>query len=124
MAIIYAALEKALEPGPYVCGELSMADMALFPHLSGARFLGVPFNREEHPRLLAWYRHCRKEPIFRADLERAKAYFTTAAMQDIERTKIFWRGDRIEWLLARGYHAWFVGEIEAGRVLWPGLGLP
>jgi len=26
--------------------------------------------------------------------------------------------------LARGYHEWFMGEIEAGRVLWPGLGVP
>ena len=33
--------------------------------------------------------------------------------------RIVWRGDRIEWLLARGFHAWFVGEIEAGRVAWP-----
>jgi hypothetical protein len=38
---------------------------------------------------------------------------------DLERRKLFWRGDRIEWLLARGYHHWFLGEIEAGRTLWP-----
>jgi hypothetical protein len=24
---------------------------------------------------------------------------------DFERRRIFWRGDRIEWLLARGFHA-------------------
>ena len=32
---------------------------------------------------------------------------------DIERDKIFWRGDRIEWMLARGFHEWFVEEIRA-----------
>jgi hypothetical protein len=58
------------------------------------------------------------------DLERAKAYLANPAALDIERTKIFWRGDRIEWMLARGYHAWFVREIDEGRVLWPGLGVP
>lgn len=35
-----------------------------------------------------------------------------------------WRGDRIEWLLARGYHDWFFNEIKQGRVLWPGPALP
>jgi hypothetical protein len=27
-------------------------------------------------------------------------------------------------VLARGFHRWFVGEIEADRVLWPGLAIP
>jgi len=27
-------------------------------------------------------------------------------------------------MLARGYHDWFVGEITADRVIWPGLGIP
>jgi hypothetical protein len=26
--------------------------------------------------------------------------------------------------LSRGYHEWFVKEIEEGRVLWPKLGIP
>jgi hypothetical protein len=30
-----------------------------------------------------------------------------------------WRGDRIEWILTRGFHDWFYGEIRAGRVAWP-----
>jgi hypothetical protein len=38
---------------------------------------------------------------------------------DFERRKLFWRGDRIEWLLARGFHDWFFAEIKAGRTLWP-----
>ena len=33
--------------------------------------------------------------------------------------RIVWRGDRIEWLLARGFSAWFFDEIEQGRVAWP-----
>jgi hypothetical protein len=43
---------------------------------------------------------------------------------DLERRRIFWRGDRIEWLLARGFHAWFFREINEERVLWPGHALP
>jgi hypothetical protein len=32
---------------------------------------------------------------------------------------LFWRGDRIEWMLARGFHDWFCNEIKSDRVLWP-----
>jgi hypothetical protein len=35
-----------------------------------------------------------------------------------------WRGDRIEWMLARGFHAWFFNEIEEDRVAWPGPHYP
>ena len=47
-----------------------------------------------------------------------------APENDLEREKIFWRGDRIEWILARGYHEWFFKEIEEDRVLWPKIGTP
>ena len=58
------------------------------------------------------------------DLVRTKQYVAQAATLDIERQKIFWRGDRLEWLLARGFHGWLLREIDEGRVLWPGLGIP
>ena len=32
--------------------------------------------------------------------------------------------DRIEWMLARGFHAWFFNEIKEDRVAWPGSALP
>ncbi len=66
----------------------------------------------------------RELPICRTDLDRVKSYLANPAGLDVERHKIFWRGDRIEWMLARGYHRWFVREIEEGRVIWPGLGIP
>ena len=62
---------------------------------------------------------------FADDLARVKTFLAEFGESDKhERTKIFWRGDRIEWLLARGYHGWLMGEIAAERVLWPGLGVP
>jgi hypothetical protein len=63
-------------------------------------------------------------PICAADVERAKSYLAALKTHDLERDKIFWRGDRIEWLLARGFHGWFAKEIEERRVLWPGLDIP
>jgi glutathione S-transferase len=125
LAVVYDALERDLAGGAFVCGsELSIADIALFPHLAAVRALDVSFDPATHPRVTAWFRRLRELDIMKADLERTKRYLASAATLDIERKKLFWRGDRIEWLLARGYHRWFLGEIEAGRVLWPGLAVP
>jgi glutathione S-transferase len=121
---IYDALERDLEGRAFVCGELSIADLALFPHLAAARSLGVWFAPERHPGLAAWQRRMREFEICRADLERARAYLADIGARNLERRKLFWRGDRLEWILARGYHDWFVREIREGRVIWPGLGVP
>ncbi len=123
MDTIYEALEAALE-GDFVCGEVSVADMALFPHLSATKLLGVPIDGARFPKLLGWYKRCRADALFAGDLSRTKEYLSDPSALDVERKKIFWRGDRIEWVLARGHHEWFMREIEEDRVLWPGLGIP
>lgn len=118
LAPIYAALERDLAGRPFLCGELSIADLALFPHLTAMRFLDLSFDGTTHPRLLAWYKRLRDVPVCRADLDRTAAFLREAGtIQRPER--IVWRGDRIEWMLAAGFHEWFVGEIRAGRVAWP-----
>jgi glutathione S-transferase len=123
---IYAALERDLDGREFISGDaVSIADIALFPHLSAARSLNLPHDRARFPRLDAWLKRLRALPPFAADLERARAFMQTFLSADThERDKIFWRGDRIEWMLARGYHRWFMNEIERERVLWPGLGIP
>lgn len=125
---IYNRLEDELASHPFVVGESpTIADYALFPHLSSTRALRVGFEQDTHPSLLGWYRRMRQLPNCAADLRRTKEYLARAIAGDgvnIERQRIFWRGDRIEWILARGYHEWFIREIDEGRVIWPGLGLP
>jgi glutathione S-transferase len=120
----YVALEEALQHGDFLCGELSIAEVSLFPHLAATRTLQVPFSGERHPKLVAWYKRLRNIDIFQADLERSREAMANIAALNLDTERIFWRGDRVEWLLARGYHQWFFNEIESGRVLWPGLGLP
>ncbi|MBT8468094.1 MAG: glutathione S-transferase family protein [Deltaproteobacteria bacterium] len=125
LASIYEALNAELRDRDWVCGELSIADIALFPHLSGARTLQVPFDESRYPDLFAWYKRCRSTPIFANDLARTRTFMSNpASFEGVERNKIFWRGDRIEWILARGYHDWFMKEIQEGRVLWPAIGVP
>jgi glutathione S-transferase len=123
---IYDALEAELgHGGDFVCGELSIADIALFPHLTAVRVLGVSWDPEQCPRLHAWLKRMRAMEIFAKDLERTKSYLAMGTFLNVERKKIFWRGDRIEWVLAKvGHHGWFWEEIVAGRVIGPGRGVP
>jgi glutathione S-transferase len=118
---IYARLDAELEDREFVCTTLSIADFALFPHLVAVRSLGVPISAERHAHLSAWLQRMRELDVCRADLARARAYVADIRDRNIERERIFWRGDRIEWLLARGFHRWFMNEIESGRVIWPGF---
>jgi glutathione S-transferase len=123
---VYAALERDLADREFVAGAaLSIADVALFPHLSSTRAVGLAHDAARFPRLHDWLTRLRAMSVFADDLVRARRFLVEFLRGDEhERRRIFWRGDRIEWLLARGYHEWFVGEIAAGRVLWPGSGIP
>jgi glutathione S-transferase len=117
---IYGSLESELSHGgDFICGELSIADIALFPHLYGARALGAPFSSERHPNLTSWLARLRKNKLFSADVTRTRDFLASIHTNAIERRKIFWRGDRIEWVLARGFDSWFFNEIKSGRVIWP-----
>jgi glutathione S-transferase len=124
LRLVYDALERDLADQEYISGPLSIADIALFPHLAGVRAMEVAFSAQERPHLVRWFRQMRTLPICAADLRRARDFVTNVNDRDIERRRIFWRGDRIEWLLAQGFHDWFFGEIKEQRVLWPGPALP
>jgi glutathione S-transferase len=119
LAPIYADLERALAGRDYLCGTLSIAELALFPHLTAVRFLDIAFDGATHPRLLAWYKRLRQLDVCRADLDRTQKFLRDLGPSLQRPPRIVWRGDRIEWMLARGFHDWFVGELRAGRVAWP-----
>ena len=116
---VYGDLERALGDEGFLCGDVSIADLALFPHLASVRFLGVPFTAERHPKLCSWFERVRRLPICQADLARTREWMTSMRQDATKVSRIVWRGDRIEWMLARGFHEWFLGEIRAGRVGWP-----
>lgn len=124
MRRVYDALERDLAGHEFVCGELSVADLALFPQLTAGKAFGLPCSPEHHPRVRAWMKRVGDTPIGAADLARTRDYLHKVDPAVVELDRIFWRGDRIEWVLARGFHQWFMHEIEQDRVIWPGLGLP
>jgi len=117
---VLAQLEASLDGGDFVCGELSIGDLALFPHISSLKLLGVPLD--PFPKVLRWNRSMRALPVVRADLEHVKRSavekFASGA-SPYEAEKVVWRGDRIEWLLAHGYWDWFLAELASGRAVVP-----
>jgi glutathione S-transferase len=121
---VYDALNSALAARQFVSGSLSIADIALFPHIASAKAMEVEFSAQDHPNVARWFKDMRSLPICAADLKRALNYVVTMKDRDIEKRRIFWRGDRIEWILARGFHEWFFNEIKGDRVAWPGPALP
>jgi Glutathione S-transferase, C-terminal domain len=121
---VYNALDRELADRESVSGPFSIADIALFPHLVSARAMQVEFAAHSHPNLARWFKQMRSLPICAADVQRARDYVAHMNARDFERKRIFWRGDRIEWILAHGFHSWFFKEISEGRVIWPGAALP
>ncbi len=115
-------MESSLAGDGYLCGELSLADFAVFPHLSAFKALGILIEREVYPKVFAWNRRMRSLPAVRDDLDYVKRMALEkfgGGPSPYESEKIVWRGDRIEWLFANGFHAWWMAELEAGRAIVP-----
>jgi Glutathione S-transferase, C-terminal domain len=122
LRLVYDALDHELAHRKFVSGPFSIADVALFPHLASTKAMEVEFSVQHHPNLALWFKHMRTLSVCAADLKRARDYVANLKDRNFEKRRIFWRGDRIEWLLARGFHAWFLEEIKRERVTWPGPG--
>jgi glutathione S-transferase len=119
---IFARIERTLEgfATPLPFGHWTIAEFAFWPHLAALRPLEFELDAGRFPRLAAWFAAMRHDPVFLADAQRTTAFMKAiGSNSDFERIRLFWRGDRIEWLLARGFHDWFFEEIKAGRTLWP-----
>ncbi len=115
-------LEQALGEREYICGELSVADLAVFPHTSSLRPLGIVLSEQSLPGVHAWFRRMRLQPVVRDDLEyvkRAAVEKFADGVSPYEGDKVVWRGDRIEWLLCNGFDHWWSAERASGRAVIP-----
>lgn len=126
LEIVYASLERDLADRAFVSADaLTVADIALYPHLTATRSYDLGYDAMKFPRLHDWLKRLRSTDIFAGDLARVRQFLAEYQQANAhERTRIFWRGDRLEWLLAQGQHDWLMREIAADRVMWPGLGIP
>jgi hypothetical protein len=89
-------------------------------HLAAVRALGLELDPGRFPCVLSWLTAMRQHAVFAHDRKRTAAFLKDLQGADYERRRLFWSGDRMEWLFARGFHAWFAREIEADRVAFPG----
>lgn len=119
---ILEQMESALRDQEYLCGALSIADFALFPHVSSLKPLGMMLD-ERYPQLSAWNRRLRGLAVVQQDLEyvkRAARDRFVDGPSPYEGERIVWRGDRIEWLFHNGFADWWYAEYRAGRAVVPG----
>jgi len=114
-------LEEQLtqRPKPWPFGSPGIVECAWFPNLIAAKPLGFKIDEKRFHSVLAWLEAMRRHPVFIADRKRTAEFLKNLSSTNHERRRIFWSGDRIEWLLARGFHEWFAKEIAAGRVAYP-----
>lgn len=123
LRLLLDMLEADLDGGDFACGEApSIADFALFPHMPSLRLVGVNVEARRWPSVAAWMRRMRGLEPVRADLTEVRAA-TQGLFADgtprYEGTRVVWRGDRIEWLLAHGFDDWWAAERASGRAAVP-----
>jgi len=118
---LYGHLDAMLGQREWFAGEFSRADIALYPHVAAAVYLGFPIG-EAYPHLAGWFARAQK----RASLHRA----FQEAMAALERSesetdqfftndRLHWRSDRIEMALRVGLGPWLLGDLEAGGAFLP-----
>jgi glutathione S-transferase len=119
---ILSDLESAIDASGFVCDRISIADFALFPHISSLKALGILLEESAYPGLLRWNRRMRMQTAVREDLEYVKRTAIEkfgSGQSPYEGEKIVWRGDRIEWLMAHGFQDWLCSELSHGRAVVP-----
>lgn len=118
-----ADVEDALSQSdePFMFGDSpGSVEFSLWPHLTAVKPLGFSIDKARFPKLLAWFAAMKSQALFQDDAKRTADFLRSSFNSDShEKRKIAWRGDRIEWILSRGYHDWFFNEIKSDRVIWP-----
>ncbi len=122
LARLYDQLEQALGGGPFLCGDYSLADIAVLPHLMAAGFMGFPLDPARHAGLGRWLDRMQERPAVRRD--NADVLATLERLQEEQRPafdpyRVQWRSDRLEWVIKHGFADWFRDEMAAGRTLLP-----
>lgn len=129
---IASAWNAAIGDKPFLCDAVSVADFAMFTHVSALKFLGIELNADEHGHIQRWLKNMRQIPCVQKDLEDIRSFlekgFAAKEKKDtssdkvdhgFEKKKIFWRGDRLEWLFHHGFMDWWLKELKEGRAVVP-----
>ena len=119
---LYGELECLLGDAAFFCGAHSLADIAVFPHLMAASFLGFPIEPSRHPALSRWMGEVQGRPAVVRD--NADVVETLQRLQAEQRPafdpyRVQWRSDRLEWVIKNGFAQWLSDEMRTGRAFFP-----
>jgi glutathione S-transferase len=115
-------LESRLADGPFFCGEFSVADIAVAPHLMATAFLGFPLDASRHPKLARWMDRVQQRPSVvrdNADVMETLQRLQADRQPAFDPYRVQWRSDRLEWVVKNGFTDWFAGEMREGRAFFP-----
>lgn len=118
VGVLYDQLQTALTSQMFVCGEISAADFALYPHVASGAALGLKFDTERHPDIQRWLKAMRARPEGQTDTAAARAWWADRASKTVDTERINWGSFRLEWLLSHGQATWFAEQVAQGKVLW------
>ena len=122
LARLYDDLERRLGRGSFFCGDYSLADIAIAPHLMAAAFLGFPLDAAKHPALTRWMARVQERPALardNADVMETLQRLQAEGRPAFDPYRVQWRSDRLEWVMKNGFADWFAGEMRTGRVFFP-----
>ena len=111
--------ELAARPKPWPFATPGVVECAWFANLIAAQPLGFEIDAARFANVLAWLEAMREHPVFANDRRRTAKFLKTLSSANHERRRLFWSGDRLEWLLANGFHDWLIAEIRADRASFP-----
>ncbi len=119
---LYGELERLLGQRSYFCGDFSLADIAVLPHVATAGFLGFRLDPAAHLGLLGWLdRMHGRSSVQRdnTDLLETLGRLHAEKRSAFDPYRVQWRSDRLEWVIKNGFADWFREEMQAGRVFFP-----
>lgn len=118
IGVIYDQLQLKLAGSEFICGEISAADFATYPHVASAAAVGLKFDAHQHADVQRWMRAMRARPEGQIDAAAAREWWAHRETKAVDTARINWGTFRLEWLLANGCVDWFAGQIKQNKVLW------
>jgi glutathione S-transferase len=118
LADVYDRMEAALAGSQFMVGVLSVADFALYPHISSAQMLRIGANADRHPHVVSWLERMAATEICQKDTAAKMKWWETRDQHGLDVHRINWGTHRLEWFLANGFLDRFVEEVRQDRVLW------
>jgi glutathione S-transferase len=119
---LYGELEALLGRSDFFCGEYSVADIAVAPHVIAASFLGFAVDPARHGGLSAWLGRLSERPAFikdNQDVIETLGRLQTENRSAFDPYRVQWRSDRLEWVMKNGFSDWFAEEMKTGRAFFP-----